>query len=288
MTLPAEIDDTVRDVARAREPDFYLTALLAPRSARPALVALAAVAGEIERIPAEVSEAPLGEIRLQWWREALADIDAGRLTGHPAADNLARAIRGHAISLAPLQDAVDACAQNLYADPFDDQSAFEAYVSGRYRPLFAIGRDLLLQASQVVPPVGADRELAGAADAYGLARLLADLPRHMARGRVPLPLPLLMALGFEPAQINSPRSIAAVSSAGLQLCEEARSASARMWSSESWQMRTARVPFIPIAMVEPYLQAFERYGPVGNAAAREISPLRRVWRLWRAHRVGSA
>ena len=64
--------ETIAAAARAGEPDRYLAALLSPAPARPALLALAAFSAEIGRVPFVAANEPaIGEIRLQWWREAL-------------------------------------------------------------------------------------------------------------------------------------------------------------------------------------------------------------------------
>ena len=50
--------------------------------------------------------------------------------------------------------------------------------------------------------------------------------------------------------------------------------------------RTGFAAFLPLALVEPYLQAFElrKHDPPREIA--DMAPLRRVWRLWLAHRRG--
>ena len=62
--MTAEVD-AVRNAARSHAPDFYLSALLAPRSVRSDLVTLAAYLGEIARVPLTASEPALGAIRTQ-------------------------------------------------------------------------------------------------------------------------------------------------------------------------------------------------------------------------------
>ena len=63
----------VADIARAGEPDRYLAALLAPAPQREALLAMAAFATELARIPRRAVREPfMGEVRLQWWRDALS------------------------------------------------------------------------------------------------------------------------------------------------------------------------------------------------------------------------
>src|SRR5262249_11917100 len=71
--------------ARAGEPDRYLAALLSPHPQREALLALAAFSSEIRRIPLDVHEPAMGDIRLQWWRDALS-LPPELRSGHPVAD----------------------------------------------------------------------------------------------------------------------------------------------------------------------------------------------------------
>ena len=94
---PPRLDagEVVRIAARAFERDRYLAALLAPRTLRDDLIAIAAFAGEIGRIPTMVSEPMIGRIRLQWWRDV---IDAGdRATGNPVADALNTSTARHTL-----------------------------------------------------------------------------------------------------------------------------------------------------------------------------------------------
>ena len=70
----AEIDKRVRRV----DEDRWISSRFAPPSHRRALIALYALAYELVRVQEVVTEETLGLIRFQWWREAIAEIDAGR------------------------------------------------------------------------------------------------------------------------------------------------------------------------------------------------------------------
>src|ERR1700759_2884419 len=61
---------------RQHDRDRSQTALFAPAERRDALFALYAFNYEVARIRESVREPMLGLIRLQWWRDALAGIDA--------------------------------------------------------------------------------------------------------------------------------------------------------------------------------------------------------------------
>jgi phytoene synthase len=64
---------------------------------------------------------------------------------------------------------------------------------------------------------------------------------------------------------------------------------ARGWLQKVRQSRMAPAAItaaLPVALVEPYLAGLERAGPDLFRTRAEISPLTRVWRLWRASARG--
>jgi phytoene synthase len=76
---------TVRELDR----DRYIADLFAPEPARRHLFALHAFSAEVARIRDTVTDPVLGEIRLQWWRDALLTGSGG----HPVASALVETIR---------------------------------------------------------------------------------------------------------------------------------------------------------------------------------------------------
>lgn len=87
-------------------------------------MALYALASELALTPQRVSEPPLGEIRLQWWRDALRQIRAGEPSaGHPIVTALAEA-GIDSRSCECIEAAIDARARLLYPDPFSRAETF--------------------------------------------------------------------------------------------------------------------------------------------------------------------
>lgn len=75
------------------DPDRFLISMFVNAQAREALWALFAFNHEISKTREVVSESTLGLIRLQWWRDALADIYAGKpVQAHEVLKPLAAAI----------------------------------------------------------------------------------------------------------------------------------------------------------------------------------------------------
>lgn len=168
-----EIDSQVR---RADE-DRWLASRFASADVRAKLIALYAVNYEIARTGDVVREPGLGLIRLQWWRDALAD--EARQSDHPALAAL-KAAGAWSRSAALLQAAADARRNEFDHQPFADWAAVEAYVDatagGLMRAAFALcGAD---DSAALAEPGGR---------AWGYAGLLRIAPHWRAKGRAPTP-----------------------------------------------------------------------------------------------------
>ena len=96
-------------LVREADRDRYLATLFAPAEHRDALFALYAFNVEIARVRDLAREPMPGEIRLQWWREALSGERAGEAAAHPVAaalrETLARYGSGQRPAASTLIDA---------------------------------------------------------------------------------------------------------------------------------------------------------------------------------------
>lgn len=255
------LDDLVRQTARQTEPDRYLSALLAPDRARAGLVTLAAFAGEVGRISRIVKEPMMGEVRLQWWRDALEAGVAGGTTGSPVADAVCEAVRRDRLPEALLMSVIDGRGQELWPDFPPSGGDLDRYFDRTEGALLRLAGRVL----EVPESPAANDMLYAAGQAYGRARLLALLPEIVATGR-----------GLRPPDAGDWQRAAA-----------AIIADARSWLAEM-RGRLATSPpallpaVLPVALVEPYLKVFEGLGTGIARQPAEISPLTRVWRLWLA------
>ena len=280
---PTAAADAVVASARAGEPDRYLAALLAPPAARSGLLALAAFAGEIARVPYIASSEPaIGEIRLQWWRDALQPADEAARTGNPIADALRAAARYHALPRALLLDIIEAGSLDVAGEAMADDAALHSHLWKSEGALFALAGRILAPDAEVA----IDAAAAASGHAYGLTRLLLDLPRTLSRGRVPLPQSRLAA-----ADVTRPELLAAEDGrkvtdllAGLR--DEVRTSLLTSRQCVANLPREARTAFLPLALVQSYLRALERPGRDLLRTPVELTPLTRVLRIAMAHWLG--
>jgi len=273
----------VRDAAMRGEPDRYIAATLASPEARPALAALAAFAAEVSHIPAVVSEAPLGAIRLQWWHDALAEGREGRLSGHPVADALIAAIDAHGLPRDLIEAVIEARELDLSGAMPEDDDELDAYLQATQGNIFLLGLCALGAEREEVAELAA---LAGRA--YGIARGFCRLPVLLHNGGMILPAGRLKAAGIEPVQLVSqpipPDVVDAVRRVADAMAKDALEALSRARAQARRLDRRYRPALLPLAMVEPYFQAqsFQRI----LVETVEIAPLRRVMRIGLAHLTG--
>ena len=104
-------------VVRAADKDRFLAALFAPAALRRHLHALYAFNSEIARVREAAREVLPGEIRLQWWRDALAGQARGEASANPIAAALLDTIAQCALPVEPLLGLIDAHGFDLYDEP---------------------------------------------------------------------------------------------------------------------------------------------------------------------------
>jgi phytoene synthase len=133
----------VRKLVREGDIDRYWSALFVPAALREDLLALYAFNLEIARIPYLVSEPMVGQIRLQWWRDAIELASQNNRSGNPVADRFAAAIRRHDLPKRRLQAMVEARQFDLYTEPVENRAALNSYLDETSGTLFALSAHIL-------------------------------------------------------------------------------------------------------------------------------------------------
>ncbi len=169
----------------------YYSGLFAPAEKREHLIALYAMNSEICRIPASVAELGLGDIRLQWWLDAITAADDGGDT--PVMRGLIRAMQSCRLPADALKQIVETHRNDLYGDPPATLQDLEAYFGQTDSALFQL-------ASLILGSQGAETaDAAGHAGiAYGLVLQLGALCSLRRQGRQIVSADLLDIYGIDP------------------------------------------------------------------------------------------
>lgn len=109
--------------------DRFAAVMAVPVEFREYLWPLYAFNVEVARAPWVTEEAGIAEIRLQWWRDALSEIAAGKTPRrHPVVEPLAQAIWDMELDIADLDGLVDARRWDIYREPFADLGEQRRYL----------------------------------------------------------------------------------------------------------------------------------------------------------------
>lgn len=116
--------------AMTHDRERFLSAMMAPQSARPALVALIAWNHEVARVGEVASDEMIGLIRYQWWRDALDEVFAGKPPRqHAVVLALAEAIAAHGLPKEPFFDILSAREADLDRTPFAALEQLDEYAA---------------------------------------------------------------------------------------------------------------------------------------------------------------
>ena len=265
---------------REHDLDRWLACLFAPWAKRRYLHALYAFNLEVARVREIVSDPMPGEIRYQWWRDALEGEARGDIAAHPVAAALLDTVQRFALPREALTNLVDARTFDLYDDPMPGLRQLEGYGGETSSALIRLASLVLADGRD---PGGADAAGHGGL-AYAIAGLLRALPWHAARGQVYVPVEILAEAGSSRDEVIAGRMSEGLGRALARMRALARDHLAKALAGVSQVKPEARVAFLPLALVEAYLAAMERRGFDPFRTPVELPQWRRQWRLWRAAR----
>lgn len=248
--------DIVAQVLRDTDRDRYLATLLLKPPAREAVQALYAFAADVASVRDRVSEPAPGEVRLQWWADAIADTGHGEVRRNPLAAALLDTIDRYDLPSGPLLRLVAARRFDLYDDPMPDIATFEGYAGET--------ASVLYQLAALVLNAGNDAGAADAAGHLGVAQALVGHLRALgfnaARGAIFLPLEVFSAHGVTEAELFAGRRSERLAAAAAQLRELAEGHLARARAEIAKLPRAVRPGFAPVAVLAPTLNRLKKHG----------------------------
>ena len=259
---------------READPDRYLSILYAPAERREALAALYLFNAEVAAIRDRAREPLPGEMRIQWWRDALAGGEKAA-AGHPVAEALARVIRDHHLPLDAFERYLDARVFDLYDDPMPGRGDLEGYCGETASAIIQLAA--LVLEPEAAPAFAEAAGHAGCAQA--IAGLLLLLPLHRARGQCFVPADMLAAAGTDRDGFLAGTDREAARRAVAAMVALGREHAAHFERQAKGMPPSLRPAFLPAALSPLWLDRVSARGfdPLSQAVA--VPALRRHWTL---------
>ncbi|SFT35676.1 phytoene synthase [Pseudovibrio denitrificans] len=259
----------------------YLSTLYAPITARPSLIALYAFACEIARIRELVNEPMPGEIRLQWWHDALSGTDHGDVMHNPVAQAIIETIEHHKLPREPFLNLISARRFDLYSDPMPTVNDLEGYCG-------ETSSALVLLASMILSGKPADRQISDACGhggvAYAMSGLMQTLAWQASRQQQFIPKEVLERHDVDPSALKGNRSDDGVWAVFEEMVELSRKHLDDCEEALEGIDKSVLPAFLPVFQVELFFNeadkdSFEPLQVCGGAPH-----IRRMWHMWRTSR----
>ena len=253
---------------RREDRDRYLTLLFAPKTVRSALVAIYAFNLECARaVAAGGEQPPLGQMRLQWWRDCLTGLgnDPSRQGAHPLLSILAQ----HTHLALGLQVQLSARERDLTNSAFSTLDEVVAHAAATGGGLAALAA-LQLDEDQEVPA-------RAAGTAYALAGMLRAIPFQRPcrafQGRLCLPRNLIEAQGLSEDEIWSGKRMDAIVACVRPVAEAAQLQLDEMTSARGAGMAIS--PLLHGTLARAYLSRLAKVGYNPYSSKLGLHPLSR-------------
>ena len=190
---------------QVRDYDYhrYFSATFAPLDMRRGLIALYAFNLEIASVRERVSEALLGQMRLQWWRDTIDEIYDGTVRNHAVVAEIAWTIGTFDLPQQDFGRMIDARMFDLDDAPPEDSAALVSYAA-------ATSGQVAATAARICGESGFAHEAEKVGTCWGMTGLLRALPFHAAQRRMYLPNDILRECGLSPDDVIERRNPSAL------------------------------------------------------------------------------
>ncbi len=254
---------------REGDRDRWLACMFAPEDKRRHLHALYAFNLEVSRVASQVTQALLGEMRLQFWTDLLNGEARGDARNNPTADALLDTLETCGLDPELLRDLLQARRFDLYDEPHPDLAALDCYCDLTAGNLFRLAGKILAGDAAT----GAAAEPAGRA--YALTGLLRALPWRTAENKTILPADLAQRHGLPPLPRENSlalrRAVAELRAHAGENLQKTRAALKETPAAERPAYRALALPKLFLAQMD------RRADPL--APLPEIPQWRRQWAL---------
>lgn len=271
---PGAASGLLREIDR----DRYLATLVLPPEVREDIAALYAFSVEIAAIRSRAKVPAAGEIRLQWWIDALNGQGHGEVRQNPLARALLETVEKWDLPSAALVRLAEARRFDLYDDPMPDIAGFEGYAGETVSVLYQLGAMILnggrpVETGDAAGHLGVGNALVGHLRAFGF---------NASQGRILLPREVFAICGVADEDIRAGSASDAVSIALTRFAQLAGEHLDKAQAAIAATPRALRPAFAPIAVLRAQLRRLDLDAPF--AVQPDLPDWRKIvllswWRL---------
>jgi phytoene synthase len=253
---------------RSGDRDRFLCAMFAPAQHREALFSLYAFNLEIARIRDSVTEPLIGQMRLQWWRDALFSMAQGTAPHHPVAEALSETLLNYDLTTSHLECLLESREADMTDEQPRDMASLMAYAEGTSAPLIHLSLEILGVLDTASHGVAKDVGVA-----WALTGLMRSLPMYAAVNKFFVPQDICHRAGIEVFEFVQQPVSDALREFILIVSNQARALITSARSHRNVIPRKAIPALLPATLAENYLSILKgaNYDPY-KARVNQLTP----------------
>jgi len=237
--------------------DRYFATLVLPPKERAAVTALYAFNADIASVRVRAREPAAGEIRLQWWADALTGSGHGNVRQNPLADALLSVVAEYGLPTPPLTRMISARRFDLYQDPMPDLPTFEGYAGETVSALYQLGAMILnggkpVETGDAAGHLGVAHALTGHLRAFGY---------NASHGRIFLPWQVFEVCGVKEGEVLAGQPTDGIAVALTKLADTAGEHLDRAATAIAALPREPRPAFAPVSLLRLQLKRLDTDAP---------------------------
>jgi 15-cis-phytoene synthase len=271
-----------RDSVRLWSMDHYLSIWFFPAHLREDVFILYAFFAEICRIPNLVTDPMIGEVRLQWWYDALSGSAKGDVNAHPLASDLLKLIERYALPQDYFLEIIEAKTFDLYQEAIPTLVELKQYIQKTFGHLLMLMCKVVLHQHPMPPPLLS--MIGHGGQIMGLTSILRHFPHDIARQRIFLPLDYLNQCSLSVEDVFTKQKEPNVIACIKLVCAEIKTHLSAMEILKPAIPETCSAAFLPLALTGGYLQILEKPNYDPYTTPIEYAVWKKQWLLWRAAR----
>ncbi len=243
------------DYVRRNDKDRFLCSLFATPESRESLFTLYALNQEVSKTREMVSDTMLGHIRLQWWRDTLAEIEQGKVRKHEVVEPLAALILSGQIDPRDLEILISAREFDLADKVPANQAELDHYID-------QTSGHLAVMVAELLGASGADAKHAArlAGNAYGLVGILRAMVFHGRAKRLYLPQDRIEHYEVGQGDIFEFRKTDAIKALTREIAELAQERIREARRHRKKLPSKALAAALPVVLAEGYLRKLSKAG----------------------------
>ncbi|PPQ69609.1 hypothetical protein CVT24_001365 [Panaeolus cyanescens] len=279
-------DAYCRDYIRKHDYDSYLISHFYPKHVQPGYFAIKAFSVELASVADTVSNSVIGQMRMQFWRDAIKGINDGRPPKHPVALALFDASKKWKLSSYHLKRIVDARDAELQSPSYLTVDSLTSHAESTSSTVLYLLLQLLSLHSS---------DLSHAASHLGTAQtfstLLRALPYHAKKGEMVIPAELTAKHGVNQEEVfrygpEAPGIESAVfdfATVGHDHLLTARDMISKMQGSNGKVPKEAMPVFLSGVPVSNYLKRLEHVGFNAFDPKLQVRDGWLPWYIWKSY-----